>query len=868
MKRDDELDDEFQAHIDIEAKRLMDEGLSREVAMAEARRTFGSRAFVAERTREEWGWAWLGGVWQDLRYAVRSARRAPGFSAAAVLSLALGIGAATVVFSVADTVYLRPLPYRAPDELMWVGMKLDGLEFVLSPDYVTWRRDNAVFAQMGAMQSSGGRVAILGKTDPVEIRTTRVSYNFLTTLGVEPELGRNFEPQEELPNGPPVVLLTDALWRNHFGARPDMVGQTITMDGQDYRVVGVLPPSFVMPLGVPSDILSTLPVSPTVRHGDAGMAIWSVFARLKPGVTRAQAFADLQALFAVSKADAPQMFRNDSYVMMQPLRQRMSGNVSTLVLVLASAVACLLSIACANVANLMLARWSARSQELAVRAAIGAGRARLVRQLITETAMLCAAGCVLGLAMVAAGLRAFVYFAAGSLPRLNEAATDGRVFAIALLVSLVTLLLFGVAPALRVGRVDVQTWLQSGGRAGMSSGYRFTRRALVAGEVALSVVLLSGAALLLETLWRMQHDRLGFAPEHVMSVSMPLRPAQQQTANRRALTLQMLGEIQRVPGTVAASWSECTPLTGGPVGTMFTRSDRPLPHPWDRGELHSECAAGGDYFEAAGVRLVRGRVFTDADYDHLSTVAIVNEALARRYFPGEEPIGHQISGGRRGGWKTVVGVVADSKNQGLNQPTLPQVFLNNFALYSGSAMTFVVRRVGSEQMFTSTVRAKLKEIDPGMLAKFETLDEAIGRMSAGQRFNGVLVGSFAAVAFLMAVVGVYGVLAFAVAQRRQEIGIRVALGAGPRNVQAMVLREGALLVGVGVILGLAGALAAARSLKTLLYGVTATDPSTYAFVVVAIAVAAMLASWLPARTASQVDPATLLKQSPGGAARG
>jgi predicted permease len=518
-------------------------------------------------------------------------------------------------------------------------------------------------------------------------------------------------------------------------------------------------------------------------------------------------------------------------------------------------------IACANVANLLLARWSARTRELAVRAAIGAGRARLVRQLLTETAVWCAAGSALGVALTVLGLRSVVYFAAGALPRLNEAKADGRVFGIALGVTVLTMLLFGVLPALRAGRVDVQTVLQEAGRPGISAGYRGARRVLVAGEVALSVVLLWGAVLLLETLWKMQHEHLGFAPEHVISVSIPLRGGKLDKAKRKALTEEMLAHSQRTPGTMAVSWGECTPLTGGSTGTMFTRSDRPLPKPWDRGDTVAGCAVGPGYFEAAGMPLARGRGFVEADYDHPQTLAVINEAAARRYFPGEEPIGHQIGGGRNGNWKTVIGVVADSKNHGLNQPAAPQMFFNDVALYAGSDMAFVVRHVGAEALFADAVRARLRELDPGLLARFETLDQAIGRMSAGSRFNGVLVGSFAAMAFLMAVIGVYGVLAFAVAQRTQEIGIRMALGAGPRSVQRLVLREGVVLAGIGALAGLAVSLAAGRYLQTLLYDISVRDVRTYAAVVVAVGVAAVVAAWVPARRAAALDPTVALRHS-------
>ncbi len=860
-KREAELDEELQAHIDIDAARLEAEGLTREEAARQARYAFGSRALVAEQTRDSWGARWLTGVRQDLEYAVRSARRTPAFSAAVVLSLAMGIGAATVVFSVADTVYLRPLPYPAPHELMFVAMRLFHLEMVLSPDYVAWRKDHSAFRELAAMQFHGGNPATLGGKDPVEVRVTRVSYNFITALGVSPAMGRNFEPGEELPNGHKAALLTDALWRTHFRSQAAVVGQNITLDGVAYQVIGVLPRSFIMPLEVPADILTPLAIEPAISHHDRSLASWTVIGRLRPGVTQAQAFANLQLLFRASKADAPEIFRNDVSVMVEPLAERMAGNARTLLLVLAGAVGCLLLIACANVANLLLARWSARSRELAVRAAIGARRGRLVRQLLTETALYCAAGSAAGMALLAFGLRAVVYFAAGSLPRLNEVKADERVFGIALGVSLLTMLLFGVLPALRAGRVDVQTVLQRSGRPGITGGYRTARRALVAMEVALSVVLLWGAALLLETLWRIEHDRLGFEPEHVMSVSIPLPNSSAAKANRKALTEAMLANIRRIPGVTAASWGECTPLTGGSEGATFTRSDRPLPEPWHRGDTIAGCAIGPEYFQASGVRLIRGRAFADSDYDHPQTLAIINEALARQYFADEDPIGHQIDGHQNGGWKTIIGVAADSKNQGLNQPPAPQMFLNDMVLYPGSDMAFVARYVGAKPLFTGAVRASLHEIDPGLLAGFQSLDQAIGRMSAGSRFNGVLVGSFAAMAFLMAVVGVYGVLAFAVAQRSPEIGIRMALGAAPLSVQGLVLKEGAVLVTIGIVLGSAMSLIASRYLKTLLYDISATDLRTYMAVIFSIGIAAMIAAWIPARRAASLDPTVTLRDS-------
>ena len=865
---DANLEEELQAHLEIETRQLMERGLAREQAEVEARRLFGSQARVMEASREVRGHVVFARLWQDIRYAARVLRRRPAFTVAAVLSLALGIGATTAVLSIADTIFLRPLPYADAGQLVWVAIRFPsvGSEFVLSPDYVAWRRDNHLFQELAATQATFDGVMLLGGPDPTEVRAGRVSANFLDAFAITPALGRTFRPEEELPNGPKAVWLTNQFWRDHFHSRRDVIGSVITLDARPYTIAGVLPQSFVYPVDVKIDLLTTLPVSPTASH-NGPMSIWAVFGRLKRGVTLAQARADLDTLLAASKADAPQIFRGDTSVVLQPLQEHRVGNVRTLLFILMGAAGCLLAIACVNVANLLLARWSARAHELAVRAAIGAGRGRLARQLFTEIALLIAAGAGAAMIFVAAALRGFVHFAAGELPRLGEVATDFRVFGIALLVALAIALIFGGLPVLRAGRVDLQSVLQQAGRGGAAGGHQLMRRALVAVEVALSVVLLSGAALLFETLWHMRNDHLGFQPEHALTVSIPLRGATFGDPARQTLASDVLTYLRRIPGTEAAALTQCTPVSGGAVFVTFSRSDRPLPEAFHRGGGIHMCGVDPDYLKAAGTRLVQGRFIGDDDLHRPGTVAVINEAAARAYFPGESALGKQILGGwqgpgtdpRAGPWKTVVGVVADTKNSGLNYPAAPEAFINDTGPAGTMDLLFLVRTLASEGAVARALRERLRADRPGLFTKVETLDDVMGQLTEGPRFNTVLLSTFAAVAFLMAIVGVYGVLAFSVTERRGEIGIRMALGATPGAVLALVMREGAVLVAAGALAGVAGALVLTRYLATLLYGVTATDPRTYAAVVIGLLVAASAASFLPARRAAALDPVVALR---------
>jgi predicted permease len=455
-------------------------------------------------------------------------------------------------------------------------------------------------------------------------------------------------------------------------------------------------------------------------------------------------------------------------------------------------------------------------------------------------------------------LRGFVAFAGSQFPRLAEVTVDFRVFGVALLTSLTAALLFSMLPVLRASRVDVGVVLQRA-RSGATAGQRLLRRALVGLEVALSVVLLTGALLLLQTLWHMQNDHLGFQPEHVFSVSIPLRGTDWSGPARQALASRMAQYLDRIPGTGVVSLTHCTPLTGGSMSITFSRSDRPLPEPFHKGDSVSVCGSDADYLKAAGGRLVAGRFFTSDDLYHPCTVAVINEAASRTYLTGENPLGKQIMGGRAASWKTVVGVMADAKNQGLNQAATPQVWINDTSPAGTADLMFLVRSLAPEETLARAFQEQVHEAHPGLFTKVQSLDNAMGQLTASPRFNTVLLSGFAVLALAMAIVGVYGVLAFSVGQRHQEIGIRMALGASPTAVGSLIMKEGAALMLLGGAAGVAGSLALTRSLTTLLYGVRTTDPATYLLVLASVALAAGAASFLPARRAARVEPMVALR---------
>jgi predicted permease len=865
--RHQEIEDELEAHLAIESQLLQERGLTPQEADSRARLLFGNRSWIAEEMRDAWICTWLDRLWQDLKYAARSLRRNASFTPAVMLSIALGVGAGTAVYSIADSVFFRSLPYFQPERLMWVGVTSPEFrtEFIGSSDYVVWRRDNHVFENLAASQAGPTRPMLLNGENAAEVQSIRVSANFLRALGIQPELGRDFVPAEELPNGPKSVLISDLLWRQYFHANPQTIDERIQLDGETYTVIGVLPPSFAFPRDTTVDVLTSLPINPNPRLN--GRSAWAVYGRLMPGITFKQARSDLERLLATSRAADPLAYRHGARLVFESLKKHRIGDARKLLSVLIGAVTCLLLITCANVANLLMARWTARSGELSVRAALGAGRVRLARQLLTEAMLVALPGCGLAALVALVVLRGFVRYASNELPRMSEVSFDGRVLLIGACVSLVTTLIFGGWPALRAGRTEIQHALNQAERPGLVGGYRFAKGMLVVGQTALCLVLLFGAGLLLQTLWHLRNEHLGFAPEHILSLSIPVKGTKlERPAGRDALMADLMASIRRIPGVEAAAQSDCTPLSGGAMLGAFTRSDRATIEAGRISDVVHVCGATPSYRAASGLRVLRGHFFTEDEHHHPLSLAVINQAAGRTFFPGENPIGKQILGGIRladgqvSGWKTVVGVVSDFKNAGLNAPPAPQVFVNGLMNPNARNLLVVIDALGKRQALESAISAELRNIDPGLTADFQPLTEMIAEMSGGARFNALLVGSFALIAFLIAVIGVYGVLAFSVAQRAQEIGIRLALGSGTRNIQILLLREGITPVLIGFAIGALIVAALTRYIKAVLYGVSATDPRTLLCAALILTGAALIAIFIPAHRASRLDPTAILRQ--------
>jgi len=797
---------------------------------------------------------------QDLRYAIRMLLKKPSFTAIVVLALAIGIGANTAIFSVVNAILLRPLPYKHFERITMIWMdnpKLGVAEDWHSyPNYIDYKDQNQVFEDMAAFNDRSFNLT--GTGDPARVVGVWTTASLFSVLGVEPMLGRAFTEEEEEPGKDLVVILSNGLWQRRFGGDPGIVGQPINMNGVNRTVLGVMPASFAFP-EKKTELWIPLALTPERKQART-LISYKAVGRLKPGVTLEQASADLGP---IAKRIDDEYFQSGYGINLVKLHSQETGKVRPALLILLGAVAFVLLIACANVANLLLARAAMREKEVAIRLALGAGRLRIVRQLLTESALLAVAGGGVGLLLAVWGLDALVALSPADIPRLDQTGIDGRVLAFTLAVSLLTGLVFGLAPALQASKPDLNDSLKESGRGSTSgkSAMRI-RSLLVVSEIALSLVLLVGAGLLIRSFMRLQQFDLGFNADNLLTMRVQLPGSKYREGKQVASFYQQLLErLGTVPGVHSVGAISDIFLTDTPNSTGFTIEGRPVAVGAEAIEVPLDSVSPG-YFKVMGIPLLRGREFDDRDVDGAPPVAIINETFLRRFFPGEDPIGKRyVYGGPdpQNPWITIVGVVGDMRRTGFDRPVRPETFLPE-AQATANALTIVARTANDPASFATALRNEVWAIDKDQsVYDIKTMHETLSEMRSQRRFNMLLFGIFAAVALTLAAVGIYGVISYSVTQRTHEIGIRIALGAEKSDVLGLIVGQAMTLAGIGITIGIAGSLIFTRLMAGLLYGVSATDPATFGVIAVLLAGVALVACYIPARRAARVDPMVALR---------
>jgi len=794
---------------------------------------------------------------QDVQYGIRLFARNPTFTLVALLALALGIGATTAIFSVVDTVLLKPLPYPRSDRI--VSVALTGSfgspqhPIALAPDYLEWRARNHVFEEMAAYGNASP--TLTGAGEPTVLHCASATQSFFRTFRVQPMLGRAFTPAEDQPGAAKVILLTYGMWQRNFGGAHDILGKSLTLDGVPHTVIGVLAPAFRF-RGSRVDALLPMAMNEAQQAKRDPILIMPVVARLKDGVTAAQTRNEIGAMLDQIKKQYPGFYRPEMSVSVVPLLEQQVAHLRLTLVALLGAVGFVLLIAYANVANLLLSRSASRRREIAVRTAMGAGRARLVRQLLTENTLLGLAGGLLGLLLAAVALKLMIHFAP-SIPRIEDVSIDLRVLGFCLLTSSAISLLVGLTAALESTRVDVNEALKQGGRSA-SASHRKLRNLLIIGELALSLVLLVGAGLLIQTLWRLLHVNTGFAAEHILTTRIPLSENKYSETAQHALLSNLRARVAKLPGVLSAALSDALPLSNA-VGMPFNIEGTPRHGVNEPAYEVSARSVSSTYFAVLGIPLRSGRLFTSQDSGANSKAALVNETLVRRFFRNENPIGKRVGTGFGGDWVTIVGVVADVKNQGLAQPPGPELYYLDAVDPFDVASTLLVRGVGDPLALVGEVRDQVHAVDRDIPLTFATMTHEIDDLVSSQRFNSILLSSFAGVALLLAAIGIYGVMSYQVTQRTQEIGIRMALGARRGHVLSLIVGHALRLTLAGVAIGVGLSLWLTRYLATLLYSVNTRDAWTFCSVAFLLIAVALLASYIPALRATRVDPISTLR---------
>jgi putative ABC transport system permease protein len=795
----------------------------------------------------------------DLRYAFRQLIKSPGFTAVTILTLALGIGACTAIFSVVNAVLLRPLDYPDPARLVVIRETQlpDFPEFSVSPpNYLDWEKQTKSFENLAAY--SGSRINLTGDGEPQQLIGVKATAHYFDVYGVKPALGRTFLPEEDAPGKSHVVVLSYPFWQRVFGGADDVLGRPVQLNGEPYTVIGVAPLGF----GIASKVDAWMPMAfePKETANDArGGHYLNVAGRLRPGVTLAQAEAELKVLAAQLATQYPDSNKGWGIFMM-PLQDYSVRDVRTVLYTLLGAVGCVLLIACANIANLLLARATARHREISIRAALGASRARLVRQLLTESVLLALCGGLAGMLLARWGLDALLALAPANLPRVTDIHLDAGVLVFSLVLSVITGLVFGIAPAWLAARADVNEALKQGSRGSTEGGARGRlRSALVVIEVTFALMLLGGAGLLARSFMQLAHVDPGFTPENatVLRLSLPQKKyalPEQQTAFADAL----LERMKTLPGVQAAGLTHSMPLVSDYV-LGFNIEGRPAIAPSDLPNTNY-YAVTPEYFRAMGIRLVRGRVFTAQDDAKAPRVAIINETLARQYFPNEDPIGKRINiTNGPDTWREIIGIVGDIKQYGVDKATSNQSY-EPFAQVPFSSLNVVIRTNGPATALLGAIRPTVYAVDKDQpIGTIRPLEEIMADSIARQRFAMTLLTVFSLVALVIAAVGIYGVMAYSVVQRTGEFGIRMALGAQQRDVLHLVLAQGGKLVGLGLIIGLTATLAASRAMRSMLFNTSAQDPLTLASITLLLGAVALVACLLPASRATKVNPIEALR---------
>ncbi len=799
----------------------------------------------------------------DLRYAIRLQRKNPGFTIVAVIALALGIGANTAIFSVVNTVLLRPLPYKDPERLVMVWEEATKAGYPqdtpAAANFVDWRDQNQVFEGMAAMDVTSFNLT--GSGDPERLEGRRVSTNFFPLLGVEPQLGRVFTAAEDQPGSERVVVLSYGLWQRRFGGDAGIVGKTLTMNGAGYTVVGVMPARFQFPT---ADDEAWVPIAFTQEEAtDRGRKYLKVVARLKPGVSLAQAQADMSTIATRLQQQYPE-WNTDLGAVITPLHEHLVGDIKPVLLILLGAVGLVLLIACANVANLLLARAAVRQKEIAVRVALGARRQRLIRQFLTESVFLSTLGGLVGLVIAYTGLIVLKAFIPENISQARAISIDYRVLGFTLLVSVATGLIFGLAPAIQSVRFNQSETLKEGGRDAATGGSgKRLRGVLVMAEVAISLVLLIGAGLLINSFLRLRNVDPGFNPENLLTMKIVLPDLKYELqAQRSAFYTELTQRLQSIPGVRSAAVTTNLPLYRQGNSISITIEGRPEPPPGQELIVVTRMISP-EYFDTMSIPLLKGRQLTDQDTDNSPNVVVISETMARRFWPGDDAVGKRIAIGRIRSpedWIQVIGVVKDVRQFELNADPKPQMYLTYRQFGFFDARDLVVKTDVDPASMASTVRKAVWEIDKDQpVSNIRTMETILADSIARQRFSMLLLAIFASVALVLAAVGIYGVMSYSVAQRTHEIGIRMALGAQTTAVLKLAVGYGVKLVVAGIAIGLVAAFALTRVMSTLLFGVTATDPTTFTLISLLLVAVAAIASYIPARRATRVNPIIALR---------